>query len=68
MDEQVLNYKARELAELMFQSHGDDKQIVTEHFLPHFQAQVKQFFEEYGRWPVFRKDHTGGHGASVVLE
>lgn len=63
MDEQILKTKARELAELLFASRQEDKQMVTEHFRPHCEAQVKQFFEEHGRWPVFRID-----GASIVLE
>jgi len=63
MDEELLKTKAQELAELIFETRGADKQAVIEFFTLHCQEQVRMFFQENGRWPTFRKEKE-----SVVLE
>lgn len=68
MDGQTLKAKACEMAELLFDHHGEEgKRLAMEHFLPDLEQRVRDFYVENGRWPTFRRD-PGGSGASIVME
>jgi hypothetical protein len=64
MDEQQLKEKARELCEMLLAHHGE---AVVEHYLPLCEDQVREFYENEGRWPVFKRNPEG-HGQAVTLE
>ena len=53
MDEQTPKTKAREMAEMLFDRHGEEgKQLAMEHFFPDLEQQVRDFYTENGPWPM----------------
>lgn len=61
-----LKTKAREMAEMLFERHGEYKEMVIQHFLPGIEERIREFYVEHAQWPVLRRD-PGGHGRSIIM-
>jgi len=66
MDNDELKAKAREMGELLFEHDGAHKEMAIQHFLPTLEERVREFYDEHGQWPVFRRD-PGGHGRAITM-
>jgi len=51
--------KAREMAEMLFERHGENREIPIQHFLPDLEQRVRDFYAQTGEWPVFKRDPFG---------
>ena len=54
-----LKAKAWEMAEMLFDQHGEYKVIPMQHFLPDLEQRVRDFYAEHGEWPVFKRNPSG---------
>jgi hypothetical protein len=54
-----LKAKAWEMAEMLFDQHGEYKVIPMQHFLPDLEQRVRDFYAEHGEWPAFRRNPYG---------
>jgi hypothetical protein len=54
-----LKAKAWEMAEILFEQHGEYKVIPIQHFLPDLEQRVRDFYADHGQWPAFKRDPSG---------